>query len=224
MSFDVDVLGQETYAREVAARLSPELRSAERAVVLTGGKTAASVYEMLGREGGEWPQIDVFFSDERCVPPDHDASNYGMTKRLLLDHAPGPRVHRMRGEDDPEQAGRLYQQEIAPAMNDGIGLVLLGMGADAHIAALFPGSPALEETSRLCVPVDRPFGVKGLTLTPPALLSGDRILILASGQSKADAVRRVVRGEESPEDCPALLLSGHPDVTLVLDGSAASLL
>ena len=224
MSFDVDVLGAESYAREAADRLSPELHDARRAVVLTGGKTAAGVYEVLGRGGGKWPEIDVFFSDERCVPPNHDASNYGMTKRLLLDHAPGPRVHRMRGEDEPEQAARLYEQEIAPAMDAGIEFVLLGLGADAHVAALFPGSPALEETSRLCVPVDRPFGVKGLTLTPSALLNGDKILILASGQSKADAVRRVVNGEEPPQDCPARLLSGHPDVTFVLDTSAASLL
>ncbi|MDQ4142879.1 MAG: 6-phosphogluconolactonase [Actinomycetota bacterium] len=78
--------------------------------------------------------------------------------------------------------------------------------------------------TRLCVPVDRPFGAKGLTLTPRALLKGDKILVLAAGQSKAEAVRRVVRGQEPLDACPARLLSEHPDVTLLLDERAAALL
>ena len=96
------------------------------------------------------------------------------------------------------------------------------MGADAHVGAMFPGSPALEESERFCRAVDRPDGMQGLTLTPPALLNANKVLLLVTGAAKAETVARVVTGNEPAIECPARILAPHPDVTFLLDDAAAS--
>ena len=221
MSFRVEVFPDSFYPQKAAARIASELPGA-RSIVLTGGTTAEKIYRPLADIGPDLGGKHLFFSDERCVPPDHDASNFAMAARTLLDASPsGATVHRMRGEDDPPASARAYSDEIRDAAPGGFDLVLLGMGADCHVGAMFPGSPALDETSALCAAIDRPDGMKGLTLTPPALLGGMRILLLVSGEAKAEAVARAITGDESPHDCPARLLADHPDATFLLDEPAA---
>jgi 6-phosphogluconolactonase len=222
VSFGVEVFAGERYAREVAGLVAREVPDAS-SVVLTGGSTAEKVYGPLGETGVDWSNIDVVFSDERCVPPHDDASNFGMADRLLsgLDRA---RVHRMHGEDDPHDAARAYADEIRPLVDAGLELMLLGMGADGHICALFPGSPALHEKDRLCAAVDRPDGMTGLTLTPPAILSAGRMLLLVTGEGKAETVARAVQGDDHPVALPVRLLASHPDTTFLVDEAAASLL
>jgi 6-phosphogluconolactonase len=215
-----EVFASATYAAEAAARIAVALPGSG-SVVLTGGTTAARVYEHLAEADVGWGELDVFFSDERCVPPDDDRSNYGLARLLLLQRATPGSVHRMRGELDPEAAARAYDRAIEPAVRSGIDLELLGMGSDCHVAALFPGSPALGVESPLCLAVERPDGLGGLTLTPPALLAARRVLVIVAGGSKAEAVRRAVAGGEPPEECPARLLAAHPDVTFLVDEEAA---
>jgi 6-phosphogluconolactonase len=128
----------------------------------------------------------------------------------------------MRGEEPPEIAAADYHQRIAPAATAGFDLVVLGMGADAHVCALFPSSPALEVTGSFCVPVDRPDGLRGLTLTPPALRSAKRVVLIVTGEAKAEAVRRAVTGGEEPSSCPVRVLADHPDVTFLLDEAASA--
>ncbi|MGH2729725.1 MAG: 6-phosphogluconolactonase [Actinomycetota bacterium] len=221
MTFSVEVFDRDDYGGEAAARIGAALPG-EGEVVITGGGTAADIYPILARVAPDWSRLDVYFSDERCVPPNDDRSNFAMARRLLLDEV-GPRsLHRMRGEDPPEDAAALYGLDVEQVVaGDGFGLALLGMGADAHVGALFPGSPALEVTV-FCAAVDRPDGLRGLTLTPPALLSSREVLLLVTGGAKAEAVRRVVRGDEAPASCPAGLLSDHPNATFLLDEPAAS--
>ena len=223
MSFEVEVIDNSFFAQRAAARIAAELPRAAT-IVLTGGTTAEKIYLPLVETGLTLSGKDVFFSDERCVPPDHDSSNFAMATRTLSTAVEGGRVHRMRGEDVPEEAAHAYSEEVRRAAPDGFDLVLLGMGGDCHIAALFPGSPALVEGEVLCAAVDRPDGLKGLTLTPSALLSAKRILLVVSGEAKAEAVARAVRGDEPVHECPARLLADHPDATFVLDESAARLL
>ncbi|CAN5640798.1 6-phosphogluconolactonase [soil metagenome] len=223
MSFVVEVLESERYGAEAAARVAMNLPG-QGTVVLTGGTTAREIYGPLAEADAGWGGLEVFFSDERCVPPDDDASNYALARRHVLDRV-GPRaVHRMKGEADPGEAARAYGREAASAVEGGFDLVLLGMGADCHVAALFPHSKALAAGSDLCLPVDRPDGLKGLTLTPPALVGAHRVLLLVAGENKATAVRRVVAGGEEVQGCPARLFADHPDVTFLLDEGAASLL
>lgn len=189
-------------------------------VALAGGSTPRGAYALLAssprRERVDWSRVEVFFGDERTVPPDHPDSNYRMAREVLLDHVPldPARVHRMRGEDpDPEAAARAYAAEIARALGvsgDGpppaFDLVLLGLGADGHTASLFPGSPALGEERRWVVaaPGPRP-GDTRLTLTPPVLRQAARVWFLVAGAEKAQALARVRAPRGDPAHTPARL-------------------
>jgi 6-phosphogluconolactonase len=217
----VEVFGTQSFASEAAARVAIGLPG-EGSVVLTGGSTARAVYGSLAEANVGWGELDVFFSDERCVPPDDDASNFGMAARVLLEPVGAHRVHRMPGERDPEEAAAGYESELQPVVERGFDLALLGMGADCHVAALFPGSAVVQETARLCVAVDRPDGLRGLTLTPPALLSARAVLLIVAGRAKAEAVERALSGGVPARDCPARIFSEHPNVTFLLDTEAAS--
>lgn len=220
MSFSVEVFPASEY-EERAGRAVAEALPGAGSVVLTGGSTAQSIYRPLAARGADWSRLDVLFSDERCVPPDDAASNFGMARKLLLDPAGIERVYRMRGELDPEEAAERHDRDIRPLVARGLDLVLLGMGADCHIAGMFPGSPALSESEALCRAVDRPDGMRGLTLTPPALAAGKRFLIMVAGNTKAEAVQRAIHGREPVETCPAKLLWSS-NATFLLDEPAAA--
>jgi 6-phosphogluconolactonase len=205
---------------EAAAAIIEELPH-EGSVVLTGGTAAERIYPVLADHGEDWGEIDIFFSDERCVPPDDGASNFGMAKRLLLEHIRPRSLHRMHGEAEPELAAADYDTVIRTGAPNGFTLTLLGLGADGHIAGLPPGTPALSSKAAAAW-VYRTDGMKGITLTPRALMTSDRILVIVEGASKADAVRRFLRGEEPISQCPARLLLDHPNVTLLADTQATS--
>ena len=220
MGFGREVFATEDYPRAAAAHIADAFPGGG-SLVLTGGDTAASVYPYLDAAKPDWTSVEVAFSDERCVTPEDIASNYGMAKRLLLDAAAPGHVHRIKGELEPDKAAADYEGDIRSLVTRGFDLVLLGMGADAHICALFPGSPALEAPGLAAV-VDRPDGMQGITLTPSALLSAKRILLLVTGASKADAVQRALEGDDPADTCPVRLLADHPDVTFLLDTEADS--
>lgn len=223
MSFKTEVFERDAYAAEVVQRIAQALEGAS-SLVLTGGTTAEKIYPLLAALPVRWGTLDVFFSDERCVPPNDPASNFGMTERLLFDRAQPRGVHRMRGEDPPDHAAEQYDHDIAPFVKSRLDVMLLGMGADAHVGALYPGSMAVEEGERLCLAVDRPDGMKGLTLTPAAMRRGEKVLLLVTGEGKAATVKRVIESSESVASCPARLLADHYDVTFLLDEPAASAL
>lgn len=220
MTFAVEVFPSQSYAEEAAARIALRLPG-EGSVVLTGGSTIEPIYEALAASDAGWGSLDIFFSDERCVPPDDPASNYGLARRSLLEPVGARRVHRMSGEERPDAAAAAYHEAVA-ALPGGFDLVILGMGTDCHIAAMFPGSSALDETQRLCVAVKRPDGLEGLTLTPPALEGSRTILLLVSGADKAEATLRAVAGDEGAKTCPVRMLAEHPDVTFLLDEAAGA--
>jgi 6-phosphogluconolactonase len=220
MTFAVEIWPSRSYAAG-AARWIAERMAAEGSLVLTGGSTAEELYPKMKLEASE---IDIFFSDERCVPPDHEDSNFALADRLLLDRSGAARVHRMRGEDPPIEAARAYHDELVPAVERGFDVTLLGMGDDNHIAALFPNSRALVNPKALCLPVDRPDGMKGLTMTPPALVAARTIVLIVTGATKAEAVRRAIQSDDDPLSCPVRLLAGHPDATFLLDEPAAALI
>lgn len=200
--------------------------------VLTGGDTPRRLYEMLAqppyREAIPWRQVHVYFSDERCVPPDDAQSNYRLAAQTLLTRVPIPetQIHRMRAElPDPHAAAALYAQVLARLPRGAQGMprldtVLLGVGADGHIASLFPGTPALEEREAVVVAVYvEKLGAWRLSLTLPAIASGRRILALAAGAAKARAVRQAL--ERAP-GIPAAQLPAHTE--WYLDQAAAELL
>jgi 6-phosphogluconolactonase len=203
------------------------------AVALAGGSTPRALYALLAdpaapyRDALPWAHTHVFFGDERAVPPDHPESNYGMARDALLARVPVPpgNVHRIRGEEEPEVAARGYEDELrsffGPATR--FDLVLLGMGADGHTASLFPGSPALEEPSRLvAAPLVPALGVRRITLTLRALDAAARAVFLVSGASKAPALARILSGEPGAAALPAARVRpGHGSVLWLVERGAA---
>ena len=190
------------------------LRQRPRTVVLAGGRTPRALYARLAKGEYDWSAVDVFFSDERCVPPDHPDSNFRMADEALLSIVTA-RVHRMRGETC-DAAG--YEEELRAVYGNGLptfDLAFLGMGVDGHTASLFPGEPVLEESHRLVVKVARP-DHKRLTLTLPVLSASTLAVFLVSGAEKRDALRRVLAGE----DLPAARVAARR-VVIVADAAAA---
>ena len=194
-----------------ASLISIEQRGAFN-IALAGGSTPGPVYELLAADSEiDWSRCNIFWSDERCVPPDHAESNYRLAREMLLDrlpHAPSL-VARMEGELPPEKAAAGYEKvirETVPAEEAGIprlDLILLGMGDDGHTASLFPGSQALHISDRL-VAADyfSKFDAFRLTFTYPLLNAGRHVLILVSGASKADTLHRVLNGPPQPHVFP----------------------
>ena len=170
-----------------AAAVIIEALPREGSVVLTGGTTAERLYPEIADHGEDWGEIDIFFSDERCVPPTAGASNFGMAQRLLLEHIRPRSIHRMRGDAEPELAANDYDAIVREGAPNGFTLTLLGLGADGHIAALPPGSPALTSNAAAAW-VHRTDGLKGITLTPRAILTSDQILVVVEG-SMIDSLR-----------------------------------
>ena len=168
-------------------------------VALAGGSTPKAMYRLLAspayRERVEWRRVEIYFGDERCVPPDHPDSNYRMAREALLDHVPlgADRVHRVAGERPPEEAAAQYQQQLLRLGDKPLDLVLLGMGPDGHTASLFPGTPVLTETRALAaaVYVDK-FESWRVTLTAPVLSAAAHVLITAVGAEKADALAKAL--------------------------------
>lgn len=190
-------------------------------MALAGGTTPRAFYERLATAylGYPWEQIDVFFGDERCVPPEHADSNFRMANEALLSRLlpKGPRVHLMPGAScDAER----YEQELTDTFGSArftFDLLILGLGEDGHTASLFPGDPALDEKERLVARVERADHPR-LTLTLPALSSARQGLFLVAGKSKREALARLMAGDEG---IPAARV--HADKVLVLaDPSAAA--
>ena len=176
-------------------------------VALSGGSTPKALYTLLASDHHwsqlPWPQTHVFWSDERCVPPDDPQSNYRMAQQALLAHVaiPAEQIHRMRGEDEPSSAAAAYASLLAQEFgtpDPRFDLILLGLGDDGHTASLFPHSRALDDVEHL---VAAPFVEKlrayRLTLTLRVLNHAAKVIFLVSGAAKADALQAVL--EESVE-------------------------
>jgi 6-phosphogluconolactonase len=192
-------------------------------VALAGGSTPRALYPRL-TDGIDWPRVEVFFGDERAVPPDDPQSNYRMARETLLARVPLPAaaVHRWRAEAaDLDAAARDYEQALcAGARPPWLDLALLGLGPDGHTASLFPGTAALAEETRLAVPVDLPaVGGRRLTLTYPALRGAGAVVFLVAGAEKAPALADALRPDSTLP--AARVVHGPAPVTIFCDGAAA---
>ena len=214
-------------AHRAAAWLTLEVTGAiaERgtcALGLAGGRTPEPVYRELAEESSvDWSRVDVFFSDERAVPPDHPESNYRMVHLALLTRVPIPaaKVHRMEAErPDRDAAALAYERSLPPRLD----VLLLGMGPDGHTASLFPGSAVLDERQRLVVPVTAAKApAELLTITPPVIEAALEVAVIATGEDKAAMVARAIEGPFAPQAVPAQLARRG---VWFLDRAAAALL
>jgi 6-phosphogluconolactonase len=186
-------------------------------VTLSGGSTPKGAYALLAGVPLDWERIHIFWSDERCVPPDHPDSNYRMASAAFLERVgiPPGNIHRVQGELSPEQAAAAYEQDLrAFCGSQGFpvfDLVLLGLGEDGHTAALFPGSPAVQERQRWVVAVEHrqppPPLVDRVTLTLPVINAARQVTFLVSGSDKAQRLEQVFSSRESERDMlPAQLV------------------
>lgn len=215
------------FVRRVAAWLVDAIRRTCAArdvcrVALAGGETPRPVYAALASPHAKpipWARVEVFFTDERAVPPTDRQSNYGMLRETLLAHVPIPasQVHRMEGERADLAAAARDYDALLPARLD---VLLLGMGADGHTASLFPNDASLAERDRRVMPVVATKAPSHrLTITPPVVAVARRVAVLAAGSEKAEAAVRALEGPYNPMEVPVQLgLAG----TWFLDRAAAA--
>ncbi len=229
-------------AEYFVAAAAHAIRATGRCVVaLSGGATPKSLYALLATDRHapriDWPHLHVFWGDERCVPPDDPASNYRLARESLLDHVPLPRehIHRIRGEDDPASAAAAYERELRdifatpegpPRTTPGgrFDLMFLGMGANGHIASLFPDLTAVRET-RCWVMAEYVDEVSmwRVTLTPPVINAAAEVIVLVAGGNKAATLYRVLEGPCQPEALPAQAIAPRSgQVRWLVDTPAAA--
>ena len=203
---------------------------AQARVALAGGSTPKAMYRLLAspayRERVDWPRLEIYFGDERCVPPDHADSNYRMAREALLDHVPlgADHVHRIAGERHPTEAAVAYAETLRRTFGSGdelprFDLVLLGMGPDGHTASLFPGTPVLDEREALAaaVFVDKLDSWR-VTLTAPVLSAAAHLIIATGGTEKAEALATAL---SAPPGAVPIQLVRSIDQRWLVDEAAA---
>jgi 6-phosphogluconolactonase len=209
-------------------------------IALSGGATPQAAFALLAdpsqpwRWRMPWDRLDLYWVDERCVPPEAADSNYRMTRESLLDHVPlcPEQIHRIEGELEPQLAADRYESELRSsfrledAQSPHFDLVALGLGEDGHTASLFPHTEALHEISRLAaanhVPQREAWRI---TLTWPVINHARSVFFLVAGEGKAAILRDVLTGPLDPERLPSQLIWPSSGIlTLILDKAAAALL
>lgn len=234
---DIDTLSHA--AARFVVRVAQESIAINRrfTIALSGGSTPKKLYALLAEEPYrsqiDWARVDIFWSDERCVPPDDAECNYYLAQQVLLSKIPIPaqQIHRMPAEQEDRNAASLaYTIEMKNVFgvgDDGIpafDLIQLGMGPEGHTASLFPNQASLHEQQRLIMPVSVPKPPPPrLTFTPRLLNEARYVLFLVTGAEKAEAVQAVLEGDYKPDEYPAQLV--HPpkgEVTWMLDKAAAA--
>ncbi len=217
-------------AREIADLLAGAIaRRGVAHLALSGGETPERTYELLADRVQSWEGVQVWFADERCVPPQHEQSNYRMAAEKLLHRValPPGSVHRMLGELGPQEGARRYETELREhVVDDGervpvLDLVVLGIGPEGHVASLFPDAPTLDAGEEaVCLPVqDSPKPPpQRITLSLAALRAARRCLLLATGQSKAEAIAGALA--EPSGRVPASLLRRERLIAIVDDEAA----
>ena len=193
-------------------------------VAISGGSTPRRFLELLGQtpysEGIEWNKTHLFFVDERCVPPGHEASNFRMAHEALLKDITTS-VHRIEGELGPDEASRRYSHEIRALLGvkkPVLDMVLLGMGADGHTASLMPGSAALTASDELVVPVPGAEPPR-VSMTLPLINASRSIVFHVAGKAKAATLKGVLQDEAGGGFVAALVA---PRAVWLLDREAAS--
>jgi 6-phosphogluconolactonase len=228
-----------SFAIEAAARIGEALRNAvakrgRATLALSGGKTPVPTFAILARDAlVDWSQVEVFWVDERAVPPTSPRSNYGGAKDSLLDAAKisEERVHRMRGEQSIDEAARLYEalmrRKIESAFGDApsIDVMVMGIGDDGHTASLFPGEPEVNERERLVVGVPARNGREArITLTAPVIENARAIVVLAQGKEKATPLENTWLVEGNVKDVPARILrDARGSICWIIDRAAGGL-
>lgn len=204
-------------------------------IALSGGSTPKTLFALLGTEYAQkidWKNTHIFWSDERCVPPDDADSNYMMARETLLDHVPLPaaNINRIKGELPPEVGAVQYEAVLHTFFHNQLprfDIILLGMGDDGHTASLFPGTEAVNERQRWVIPnhVTTAKQTWRITFTVPVINNAANVMFLIAGSGKAERLKQVIQGAFTPNELPSQLVK-PTDGNLIwaVDHAAASLL
>ena len=205
------------------ARACAELLAAASGhIVLTGGTTPGRAYELAAELRDDWSGVELWWGDDRCVPPEHEWSNYGLARRTLLERVrtqPSV-VHRIQGELGAAPAADLYDEELRGVVPD---VTLLGLGPDGHVASLYPHAPGLAERERRAIAAEarlEPY-VERVTMTIPVLESAALVVFLLEGEAKAAAAARAFGAPASEAIPGSLVRSRHGETIVLLDPPAA---
>ncbi|WP_462319737.1 6-phosphogluconolactonase [Marinilabilia sp.] len=226
------------YSKEQLARFFgdylTELTSQKDVVnmALSGGSTPEAIFDLLTQEYSslvKWDKLRFFWGDERCVAPDHEESNYKMTRQHLFNHLPIPEqnIFRVKGELGPRQALSDYKQVLNKELPKENGMpffdvVLLGMGDDGHTASIFPHELFLWDSPEICEIGTHPeSGQKRITLTGKVINNASEIIFLVTGKKKANKVDVILNQKEGCEVYPAALVNRDKSLWL-LDQEAVS--
>ena len=209
-------------------------------IAISGGSTPKAMFHLLAdpaqhfRKQIPWDALEIFWVDERMVPPDHADSNYRMTREALLDLVPlrPEQVHRIQGELDPQEAADRYEFEIRQsfrlegAESPRFDILALGMGDDGHTASLFPHTDAIHEMGRLVVANHVPQkDTWRVTLTWPVINHAREVFFLIGGAENATVLREVLMGPGDVERLPSQLIWPASGIlTMILDEAAAACL
>lgn len=230
-------------SRKAAGYLIEQVQQAVNArgrarLAVSGGSTPKKTFELLADPSQPylkqmpWEKLELYFVDERCVPPDDKDSNYRMTREALLEKVPLPpeQVFRMEGELNPEEGAARYESVIRNSLRlegaelPSFDIVELGMGDDGHTASLFPHSEAIHELGRIVVANYAPSkDMWRVTLTWPVINQGRDVFFLIQGAGKAEILKEVLLGKYDPEALPSQLIRPrNGKLTLLLDKAAAA--
>jgi 6-phosphogluconolactonase len=208
-----------------AEAVAERLVAASGHVVLTGGSTPRRAYERAAELRHDWSGVTFWFSDERCVAPEDELSNYRMIDKAMLGIVTGAKVHRIEGEKGPGDAAESYANELGAVFGyelPEMDLMLLGIGPDAHLCSLFPGASALEEREKPAVGVEQagmePF-VSRVTLTLRVVDAARELIFLVTGVDKAEALERALG---APDPAAPASLVRNAGTTVFGDRAAAS--
>ena len=202
-------------------------------IALSGGSTPKTLFKLLATDPYsqhiDWNNWQIYFGDERCVPPAHADSNFRMARESLLDHVPIPpeHIYRMKGEIEPQQAAIEYGQLLKQNFGEGgLDVILLGMGDDGHTASLFPHTAALGETSHRCVAnyVEK-LGVWRITMTAPFINRARHVIVMVSGAAKAQRIDQVLQGPPDPQTLPIQMIRPtNGEMLWIMDAGAAGMM
>ena len=229
----IKVLDDSDYSRQAAQQLGEAIVAAleQRGrcrLGLAGGSTPGPVYQHLALPPWaariRWDRVDLFWGDERCVPPSDARSNFRMVQETLIQPAaiPPDNVHRIAGEAFPADAADRYEAVLAAEPLD---LLLLGMGHDGHTASLFPETAELGERRRRVVPTVSPSAPhQRISLTLRAINESRLVCLLVTGADKAARLAEVLRQLElgRPQLPAALVQPESEQLVWLLDQSAAA--
>jgi 6-phosphogluconolactonase len=205
-------------------------------VSLSGGKTPELFFSLLGdrfSSSARWEYVHFFWGDERCVPSDYPESNYGMTRKNFFEkiEIPSSNIHRIKGEENPEEEALRYSEEIKSNLRKRDGLpvfdmIILGLGVDGHIASLFPGNMELFDSDKICEVAVHPVTFqKRITITGRVINNSDCVTFVVTGKGKAEIVEKIINKSPSEQNFPASnIVPLHGKLKWFIDREAGMLL